>query len=72
MEYYSEGQKKKVLLAKSLSEPANLFIWDEPLNYVDILSRVQLEELSFPISQPCYLWSMIRPFVRELQREPFI
>lgn len=45
MEYYSEGQKKKVLLAKSLSEPANLFIWDEPLNYVDILSRVQLEEL---------------------------
>lgn len=42
---YSEGQKKKVLLAASLCEPAHLYIWDEPLNYVDLLSRVQLEEL---------------------------
>ena len=43
IEDYSEGQKKKVLLARSLCEDANLFIWDEPLNYVDILSRVQIE-----------------------------
>ena len=45
IEEYSEGQKKKVLLAKSLCEPAHLFVWDEPLNYIDIFSRVQLEEL---------------------------
>ena len=45
MEYYSEGQKKKVLLAKSLVEPSHLFVWDEPLNYIDIISRIQLEEL---------------------------
>ena len=45
MEEFSEGQKKKVLLAKSLCEPAHLFIWDEPLNYIDIFSRMQLEEL---------------------------
>ena len=45
MEEYSAGQKKKVLLAKSLSEPAHVFLWDEPLNYVDVFSRVQLEEL---------------------------
>lgn len=45
IEDYSEGQKKKVLLAKSLCEPAHLFIWDEPLNYIDIFSRIQLEEL---------------------------
>lgn len=43
IEDYSDGQKKKVLLARSLCEDANLFIWDEPLNYVDILSRVQIE-----------------------------
>ena len=43
--YFSQGQKKKVLLAKSLSEPAHLFIWDEPLNFVDVFSRVQIEEL---------------------------
>ena len=40
----SEGQKKKVLLAKSISESANIYIWDEPLNYIDILTRVQIED----------------------------
>lgn len=40
----SEGQKKKVLIAKSISEKANIYIWDEPLNYIDILSRIQIEE----------------------------
>lgn len=40
----SEGQKKKVLLAKSITESAHLYIWDEPLNYIDILTRVQMEE----------------------------
>jgi len=41
----SEGQKKKVLLAKSVSEQANIYIWDEPLNYIDILTRIQIEEV---------------------------
>ncbi|MGI6009984.1 MAG: ribosomal protection-like ABC-F family protein [Ruminococcus sp.] len=45
MEVYSEGQKKKVLLAASLCRPAHLYIWDEPLNYIDLYSRVQLEKL---------------------------
>ena len=40
----SEGQKKKVLIAKSLSEQANIYIWDEPLNYIDILTREQIED----------------------------
>ena len=45
MEDYSEGQKKKVLLAASLCERAHLYIWDEPLNFIDVFSRIQLEEL---------------------------
>ncbi len=45
IENYSAGQKKKVLIAKSLSEKAHIYIWDEPLNYVDILSRIQIENL---------------------------
>ena len=45
IESYSEGQKKKVLIAKSLCEEANVYIWDEPLNYIDIYSRMQIEEL---------------------------
>lgn len=45
MEEYSEGQKKKVLIASSLLTPAHLYIWDEPLNYIDIFSRMQIENL---------------------------
>ncbi|KJD45772.1 Lsa family ABC-F type ribosomal protection protein [Paenibacillus terrae] len=42
---YSGGQKKKVLIAKSLSEQVHLHIWDEPLNFIDVISRMQIEEL---------------------------
>ncbi|MEK5028534.1 MULTISPECIES: Lsa family ABC-F type ribosomal protection protein [unclassified Paenibacillus] len=42
---FSGGQKKKVLIAKSLSEKVHLHIWDEPLNFIDIISRMQIEEL---------------------------
>ena len=42
---YSAGQKKKVMIAASLCEHAHLHIWDEPMNYIDVLSRIQLEEL---------------------------
>ena len=45
MEDYSEGQKKKVLIAASLVTPAHLYIWDEPLNYIDVFSRMQIEKL---------------------------
>lgn len=45
MEEFSEGQKKKVLIARSLCERAHLYIWDEPLNFIDLLSRIQIEEL---------------------------
>lgn len=41
----SEGQKKKVLIAASLCARAHLYIWDEPLNYIDIYTRIQIENL---------------------------
>lgn len=41
----SAGQRKKAALARSLCERAHLYIWDEPLNYIDVLSRIQIEEL---------------------------
>lgn len=43
--HYSGGQKKKLLIAKSLCEKAHIYIWDEPLNFIDIYSRMQIEEL---------------------------
>lgn len=42
---YSSGQKKKVLLAASLCTQAHLYVWDEPLNFIDIISRMQVEDL---------------------------
>ena len=42
---FSAGQKKKVLLAKSLCEKAHLYVWDEPFNYIDIFSRRQIEQV---------------------------
>ena len=42
---FSEGQRKKVLIAASLLTPAHLYIWDEPLNYIDVFSRMQIEKL---------------------------
>ncbi|MDR1687992.1 MAG: ATP-binding cassette domain-containing protein [Clostridiales bacterium] len=42
---YSGGQKKKLLIAKSLCERAHLLVWDEPLNFIDVISRIQIENL---------------------------
>lgn len=45
MQDFSGGQKKKVLIAKSLCERAHLYVWDEPLNFIDVYSRIQIEQL---------------------------
>ena len=45
IEELSEGEKKKVMIAGSLCERAHLHIWDEPLNFIDVISRMQIEEL---------------------------
>lgn len=42
---FSDGQKKKTLIAGSLCEQAHLYVWDEPLNFIDIYSRIQIESL---------------------------
>ena len=34
-----------MLLASSLCQRAHLYLWDEPLNYIDVFSRMQIEEL---------------------------
>ena len=45
IELMSMGQKKKVELAASLGEPAEFYIWDEPLNYLDVFNQKQIEEM---------------------------
>ncbi|MBQ9197484.1 MAG: ABC-F type ribosomal protection protein [Clostridia bacterium] len=45
MASFSAGQQKKALIARSLCQRAHLYLWDEPLNYIDVLSRMQIERL---------------------------
>lgn len=44
IETLSEGERKKLDLARAFSSDAPLYVWDEPLNYMDYHFRVQLEE----------------------------
>ncbi len=43
IEHLSQGQQKKIELARSLMTPAHLYIWDEPLNYLDVDARERIE-----------------------------
>lgn len=43
LETWSEGERKKCELAGSFLEPAQLRVWDEPLNYLDVESRERIE-----------------------------
>lgn len=42
LENMSLGQQKKVELVASLATPAELYLWDEPLNYLDTYNQDQL------------------------------
>ncbi|MFK5705262.1 ribosomal protection-like ABC-F family protein [Ligilactobacillus sp. LYQ139] len=50
IEHMSSGQQKRVALAKSLTENAELYIWDEPLNYLDVYNKQQLQDMILEFS----------------------
>ncbi len=66
MEEFSEGQKKKVLIAGSLCKQAHLYIWDEPLNFIDLFSRMQIEELILKYNPTMLLVEHDRTFVESV------
>ncbi len=41
----SMGQKKKLLITASMAVSAHIYLWDEPLNYIDVESREQIEDM---------------------------
>ena len=66
MRSFSGGQKKKALLAKTLSERAHLYVWDEPLNFVDVLSRMQIRDLLLAAKPAMLFVEHDRAFVDEI------
>lgn len=63
IENFSMGQKKKIFLAKSICEEAHLFVWDEPLNYIDVISRMQIENMILEYSPTMILVEHDRRFI---------
>lgn len=66
MEHFSQGQKKKVLIARSLCEEAHLYLWDEPLNYIDVFSRMQIEELLLHFAPTMIFVEHDRAFIQRI------
>ena len=62
----SLGQKKKLLLALSLCEPAHLYLWDEPLNDIDPESREQIEEMLLKTNAALVFIEHERAFVEKI------
>ena len=44
IESISFGQQKKIDLARSIATPADLLVWDEPLNFIDVDARELIED----------------------------
>ena len=65
----SMGQRKKVELAKSLSQSAHLYIWDEPLNYLDVFNQKQILELLQRVKPTMILIEHDAYFVKEVSNK---
>lgn len=69
IEEMSMGQRKRVELAKSLATPAELFIWDEPLNYLDVFNHQQLEEIIQSVKPTMLIVEHDATFLRKVATE---
>ncbi len=66
IENLSEGQKKKVLIAMSITENADIYVWDEPLNFIDIQTREQIEAMILKFSPTLIFVEHDNTFVQKI------
>lgn len=69
IENMSMGQKKRIELAKSLLTPAELFIWDEPLNYLDIFNQQQIEKVINQIKPTMIIVEHDNEFINKISKK---
>lgn len=69
IEEMSMGQRKKVELAKSLAQEAELYIWDEPLNYLDVFNQKQLEDLLLQVKPTMLIVEHDQTFLENIQAQ---
>lgn len=58
-----------MLIAKSLCQQAHLYLWDEPLNFIDILSRIQIEDLILKFSPTIVFVEHDESFVKNISTQ---
>lgn len=69
IEEMSQGQKKRVALAKSLTEEASLYLWDEPANYLDLFNQDQLTKLLAKEQPAMLLVDHDQAFIEDVAKE---
>lgn len=69
IEKMSMGQQKKVELARSLATPAHLYLWDEPLNYLDTYNQQQLIQLIQEKRPPMLIIEHDQNFINQIATE---
>lgn len=65
----SMGQQKRIALAKSLLEPADLYLWDEPANYLDVFNQDQLINLLQEVKPAMLLIDHDQYFIEQVADE---
>lgn len=68
----SMGQKRKISLARSLCEKANLYIWDEPLNYLDVITRKQIQDLILKNQPTMLIIDHDKDFIEAVKTAPLL
>lgn len=68
----SMGQKRKVSLARSLCERANLYIWDEPLNYLDVITRGQIQDMILKFQPTMLIIDHDENFIEAVKTAPLL
>lgn len=66
IEEMSVGQQKRVALAKSLIEPADIYFWDEPANYLDVFNQDQLIHLLQTVKPAMLLVEHDQYFIKQV------
>ena len=66
IEELSMGQQKRVALAKSLVEPSDLYLWDEPANYLDVFNQDQLINLLQRVKPAMLLIEHDQHFIKQV------
>ncbi|GFP09801.1 ribosomal protection-like ABC-F family protein [Lactobacillus helveticus] len=69
IEKMSMGQQKRVAITKSLVEPADLYLWDEPANYLDIFNQDQIIKLLQKIKPAMLLIEHDQHFIKQVANQ---